>query len=297
MWGCFQIDYHLTVHLYVFPTCVGVFLRPFPVLPSLLGLPHVCGGVSLTNPRWAVVLSSSPRVWGCFYDGDHFNILEVVFPTCVGVFPYPQAGQQAFSSLPHVCGGVSCFLSLLISTARSSPRVWGCFLFQGMEGEGFNVFPTCVGVFLSLITARTRSTCLPHVCGGVSLMLLVILLPLSSSPRVWGCFLCGIRKGFIMNVFPTCVGVFLCLLLFRLPELRLPHVCGGVSLLVSFIFPPGESSPRVWGCFFPETSMPVASHVFPTCVGVFPCEQLTEMSSLCLPHVCGGVSMIAGRSS
>ena len=71
----------------------------------------------------------------------------------------------------------------------SSPRAWGCFLTFELAFYFLLVFPTCVGVFLTLRFARRRKECLPHVRGGVS--------PASLFMRV------------MTGVFPTCVGVFL----------------------------------------------------------------------------------------
>ena len=51
-----------------------------------------------------------------------------------------------------------------------------------------------------------------------------------------------------------------------------------------------QSSPRPWGCFFPNDGEPVLRLVFPTPVGVFLKLVRSLLSSLGLPHARGGVS-------
>ena len=50
----------------VFPTPVGVFLRPGGGDGGGGGLPHACGGVSVLKMEFTLELQSSPRLWGCF---------------------------------------------------------------------------------------------------------------------------------------------------------------------------------------------------------------------------------------
>ncbi len=51
----------------VFPTCVGVFLRP-PLIASFgSSLPHMRGGVSTLPSADVEGAGSSPHAWGCFY--------------------------------------------------------------------------------------------------------------------------------------------------------------------------------------------------------------------------------------
>ena len=62
------------------------------------------------------------------------------------------------------------------------------------------------------------------------------------------------------------------------------------------------SSPHAWGCFLWAYSISFQIRVFPTCVGVFPNSLRLAKSSICLPHMRGGVSAYIrnhdeGRSS
>ena len=67
MWGCFQKVWKGQPVDFVFPTHVGVFLIVNIIYLLVVGLPHACGGVSISG------LFSQYR--------------RQVFPTHVGVFP------------------------------------------------------------------------------------------------------------------------------------------------------------------------------------------------------------------
>ena len=191
-WGCFLAAVQVHESLRVFPTCVGVFLREFFTYEEETGLPHVRGGVSLSNLLSYARQGSSPRAWGCFFFYWPSRNAKKVFPTCVGVFPDMVSPFLVSVSLPHVRGGVS---------KRRAKR----------QREK-SVFPTCVGVFRSVKSVCCLKIRLPHVRGGVSPMIYSLLKDCLSSPRAWGCFCGRPDYGDDGYVFPTCVGVFPCII-------------------------------------------------------------------------------------
>ena len=132
------------------------------------------------------------------------------------------------------------------------------------------VFPTHVGVFLSVRHGRSSRHGLPHACGGVSTISSETMPRMVSSPRMWGCFYYRRDLLVLRRVFPTHVGVFLRGRGSTSPTVSLPHACGGVSIGVSVRAHP--------------------SKVFPTHVGVFLKGFVTRQDCRCLPHACGGVS-------
>nr|DAV39691.1 MAG TPA: hypothetical protein [Caudoviricetes sp.] len=168
--------------------------------------------------------------------------------------------------------------------------MWGCFHIFIMKSAAGIVFPTHVGVFLFSSCSDARSVCLPHACGGVSENALDHRTHAESSPRMWGCFWADYAKKDDSEVFPTHVGVFLMKTLPRLQSSSLPHACGGVSLPFGLPVTLGKSSPRMWGCFFPEPSKGFLCSVFPTHVGVFLWRTGWDSNPRSLPHACGGVS-------
>ena len=173
----------------------------------------------------------------------------LVFPTLVGVFPLPTWSDARAGSLPHARGGVSAVRDGNISAIVSSPRSWRCFRPLTLTFSTDWVFPTLVGVFLTIISFCSVYVSLPHARGGVSSGICGPGPRPWSSPRSWGCFL--VLSGDIGDglVFPTLVGVF--------PEASkslpsndgLPHARGGVSIWEGEPLTHAKSSPRSWGCF------------------------------------------------
>ena len=156
----------------------------------------------------------------------------------------------------------------------SSPRAWGCFQGLSWSVSTRPVFPTCVGVFLYGPPPRHPLLRLPHVRGGVSLFVNFAEFLLPSSPRAWGCFLLRDGQPQQAEVFPTCVGVFPFYCSPSFSSTSLPHVRGGVSLYRWLKGERAPSSPRAWGCFYPEKPFEHRDAVFPTCVGVFLVQKL-----------------------
>ncbi len=73
----------------------------------------------------------------------------------------------------------------------------------------------------------------------------------------------------------------------------LPHRRGDVSNHGNGLRSVMESSPRAWGCFLFGVPATGLSRVFPTGVGMFPCNQPLRFSKARFPHGCGDVSDIA----
>ncbi len=178
----------------------------------------------------------------------------------------------------------------------SSPRPWGCFYWESIGGTWGGVFPTPVGVFLSVIFSELRFQSLPHARGGVSEGAMDHPMGDMSSPRPWGCFSpeeIGVQGAI---VFPTPVGVFLILLCMPWLLTCLPHARGGVSSYRRNQRCLPRSSPRPWGCFHYSTICQAFSVVFPTPVGVFLKEIFNNGLFRSLPHARGGVSLRSAAS-
>ena len=194
---------------------------------------------------------------------------RTVFPTPVGVFPTLSVRLPGELSLPHARGGVSFVSTPATCVSTSSPRPWGCFSLGDLDTVFHAVFPTPVGVFLWRRKVKEDYFRLPHARGGVSLPVCGRALRLSSSPRPWGCFSAFCPHASVARVFPTPVGVFLCVILNHPLMSSLPHARGGVSTDICSKAGYGLSSPRPWGCFSFLEYMIMKLQVFPTPVGVF----------------------------
>ena len=152
----------------VFPTHVGVFLKKIPPESPAAGLPHTRGGVSTRKECGNHTAKSSPHTWGCFWDLCDRRCVLRVFPTHVGVFLAAFTRRGSSSGLPHTRGGVSGYTRDIIEAGASSPHTWGCFFLNARKQELEIVFPTHVGVFLSVADLPELLQGLPHTRGGVS---------------------------------------------------------------------------------------------------------------------------------
>ena len=168
-------------------------------------------------------------MWGCFFPDGHVGARYSVFPTHVGVFPLRVPDLPKCVRLPHACGGVSRSLERTRRSHWSSPRMWGCFSPVSNVLCRKVVFPTHVGVFLTMNCIMDILLCLPHACGGVSSRHGLSDPTRTSSPRMWGCFPDEFPFFLSASVFPTHVGVFPRRWRSFFSHLSLPHACGGVS--------------------------------------------------------------------
>ena len=129
-----------------------------------------------------------------------------------------------------------------------SPHTWGCTYQTESSTESPTVFPTHVGVYLSLILMVTRAKRFPHTRGGVPNIWGSSPTILTFSPHTWGCTLKPLTDAFGGLVFPTHVGVYLILTRFSACGLGFPHTRGGVPSSVSSTASSAWFSPHTWGC-------------------------------------------------
>ncbi|SXN35126.1 Domain of uncharacterised function (DUF2825) [Klebsiella pneumoniae] len=155
-------------------------------------LPHARGGVSRWRAAGEKVDTSSPRTWGCFSRPDLFGLVSKVFPTHVGVFLKVSAKRSGSMRLPHARGGVSGCVIRQHELDLSSPRTWGCFRLRYPAARTGPVFPTHVGVFLTLEASLSATFCLPHARGGVSCEGSTSIGVLESSLHMWDLAISGI---------------------------------------------------------------------------------------------------------
>ena len=255
-----------------------------------LCLPHLRGGVSLSQRRWQTQGQSSPPTWGCFDGRKKTAGMRPVFPTYVGVFPATITLMKKAMSLPHLRGGVSNPYYPVKTGTVSSPPTWGCFPSLTALGEAWFVFPTYVGVFPYIAKPQDSRCGLPHLRGGVSFGNMDASIGIESSPPTWGCFSAFVVAKYSLIVFPTYVGVFLNSASVIVYSASLPHLRGGVSVATAKMMCQDRSSPPTWGCFWGGREPCLGKDVFPTYVGVFLAIWLRRQPDLSLPHLRGGVS-------
>ena len=90
------------------------------------------------------------------------------------------------------------------------------------------VFPTHVGVYLSLPITSSVRVSFPHACGGVPPMADTLVTPLNVFPTHVGVYRVMVVSVTAPNVFPTHVGVYRMCGKPQYIRLGFPHACGGV---------------------------------------------------------------------
>ena len=130
-----------------------------------------------------IATESSPRQWGCFPDIEPIPPRQSVFPTPVGVFLFNFVDSRKKGGLPHASGGVSKDTDEYDSERVFSPRQWGCFHHSVCPSRRVVVFPTPLGVFLSMPSGSSPRSSLPHASGGVSPAVTAAICWVMSSPR------------------------------------------------------------------------------------------------------------------
>ena len=127
----------------------------------------------------------------------------------------------------------------------------------------------------------------PHACGDKLLLLVVIVLKLGSSPRVWGQVIQGGSHALTQRIIPTRVGTS-SVLSYRFGDNRdHPHACGDKLFLFWGFNGNGGSSPRVWGQETLPKFLRRSIWIIPTRVGTsFPTfTYITYLQDH--PHACG----------
>ena len=168
MWRCFLKRVHRRTSGHIFSTYVEVFLLTLNALPPIPGF--------------------SPRMWRCFLATSPCSCSFFIFSTYVEVFLRTRYTGRKSVHFLHVCGGVSCFITLTYDPEQFSPRMWRCFYAQAVIIRPSSIFSTYVEVFLSPVLHTTGLLNFLHVCGGVSNWFSDLPAEVRFSPRMWRCF-------------------------------------------------------------------------------------------------------------
>ncbi len=148
--------------------------------------PHACGVTGEFPASERVNKGSSPRMWG-HLDQAWDRLAEAGFiPTHVGS-PVPATSWRMTRRVhPHACGVTAANVGWLITTAGSSPRMWGhlrsglpCFI-------NSRFIPTHVGSPPPPRPTRRGSRVHPHACGVTCAYVVNDRVAWGSSPRMWG---------------------------------------------------------------------------------------------------------------
>ena len=229
------------------PACVGNAVAIFTVSRETAVHPRVCGERSMSDWVTAILIGSSPRVWGTL-PGCHGDCAAYRFiPACVGN-ACPRFGSARGDAVhPRVCGEREALHLNCNRAVGSSPRVWGTPARAGAGHPPVRFIPACVGNAPRRRAARFRPAVHPRVCGERDEILLGVRPGDGSSPRVWGTRweLAGAmcRGRFI----PACVGNAYPVRSYLTIAPVHPRVCGERHHSSASASAISGSSPRVWG--------------------------------------------------
>ncbi len=305
-WGSvLQIVPMLRDHV-VFPTGVGVCLRPPRASSYRCRLPHIRGGLSFVSYVLVTTTVPSPHAWGSVHVFRLFSGLEEVFPICVGVCPRKRlrhghvfsVTRGGFSQvwdtdhvhtrLPYTRGGLSVRGGVALGRTISSPRAWGSVPQGAVVRRHAAVFPTQVGIFPAPRDCRGSSRRLP-THAGVCRSLTGHSSPSPHSPHAWGSVRRPRPSPHRCWVFPARVGVCPGRLRPLVYEPGLPHVRGGLSRVLILPKVRSTSSPYPWGSAIVQGEADGGVHGFSPRVGVRPAVRHRSRPICRLPHTCGVV--------
>ena len=206
VWGAPGFAHFHERVLRLIPTCVGSTIQSLCAQSTISAHPHVCGEHLKSPLDDLSQTGSSPRVWGAHAhpvrEGEGVRLI----PTCVGSTNAADTGSNHSAAHPHVCGEHLPNNRLDPLANGSSPRVWGARADEQWAESVKRLIPTCVGSTTSSRGYLHHQAAHPHVCGEHIFIIFPYLIPLGSSPRVWGAPLSQGLGRLFGRLIPTCVG-------------------------------------------------------------------------------------------
>ena len=148
---------------------------------------------------------------------------------------------------PHAYGDKPSSNRSVVREKGSSPRVWGQETHMTEYVFPIGIIPTRMGTSRKYAKNHKQQKDHPHAYGDKVMILLLTVLALGSSPRVWGQEAPLLVCNDNIRIIPTRMGTSLlfCVEVFNLEDH--PHAYGDKVFQVFLSSPKEGSSPRVWG--------------------------------------------------
>ena len=186
-------------------------------------------------------------MWGQVYHALTFGSVRRIIPTRVGTSACCKNHTFAAWDHPHACGDKAQPEEIDEDYPGSSPRVWGQADICDFDTDVEGIIPTRVGTrgngFGGLLLTGDH----PHACGDKQSLRVRSVMPMGSSPRVWGQALVGSVCPSSVGIIPTRVGTRHTFHFSPFIIKDHPHACGDKEILEMSTPPSRGSSPRVWG--------------------------------------------------
>ena len=129
-----------------------------------------------------------------------------IIPMRVGTSIYADTDSIHCEDHPHACGDKALCCCAWDAYAGSSPCVWGQEQAIKRLLDSVRIIPMRVGTRSSIDHLHRRVKDHPHACGDKLFALKSSILPMGSSPCVWGQVLTSVKTCTIIRIIPMRVG-------------------------------------------------------------------------------------------
>ncbi len=192
---------------------------------------------------------------------------------------------------PHVCGEHLRHIRIRRDASGSSPRVWGTFFAQIVDGSVLygsspRVWGTCQFTRIRIF----RRTVHPHVCGEHACGAPAIHRPGRFIPTCVGNISATATSRWCIPVHPHVCGEHLAVVGQRFcTERFIPTCVGNMNGALRVRCGAGGSSPRVWGTSGRVRAFERPIRFIPTCVGNMMCLPASMPPSRFIPTCVGNI--------
>ncbi len=195
--------------------------------------------------------------------------------------------KTSSTRIPHTRGDGPPCQNPRMDSSPYSPHAWGWSAQAAFFVLFCHVFPTRVGMVREEEVTRRAQKSIPHTRGDGPKYPSPSGKARMYSPHAWGWSVARICKKIKNLVFPTRVGMVRYNLLAILPPARIPHTRGDGPSFQSFKNIFDTYSPHAWGWSVVSSLKEIATHVFPTRVGMVRQHERPKRSKYRIPHTRG----------
>ena len=206
VWGQDFFDVSFNASYRIIPTRMGTrrFLSIY--IDVNKDHPHAYGDKYFAFIFCTYSIGSSPRVWGQGLLRNRQIFLTRIIPTRMGTSNLHNEHIITYKDHPHAYGDKNRFPFSDVEQLGSSPRVWGQAKALSGDIATRRIIPTRMGTSCSVGVWDAELRDHPHAYGDKSILYVIRLVSLGSSPRVWGQDINGVSSFIEKRIIPTRMG-------------------------------------------------------------------------------------------